>query len=1052
MRTSYRLLCLLCLLLWGGGTAAQVSGPLFHRISLEQGLSDPRVTFITQDKYGFMWFGTNHGLNRYDGYNIKVYEQGTSGLSTNTITSLYCSRAGALYASDANGLWEYNYTSDHFERPKGTGSSVLNLKGHTVWMMAEDSYGRVYLGGPESFIRFTPAKALMEDMNELVHADGAITRISGLTFGKDGRLWITTQKRGFFVVDPANNTWAQLPHDSQYGYDSCCFAVHRSVFIDDTHLLLGQHSNGLSIFDTRSFSFTAQKGFLGMNDTIRFNSVYRLIKDYKGRIWAGTMYFGLVQYLPVTREIIQYKYDPFNPFSYGGYRVNALYEDREHNIWVGTGGYGVYRFHPDENHVRYFPWNPAGGQSPPGPEVLSAAIRDSVSAWIGTDKGPAIFNFRQGTFKALPYSNSYHPSLPGSNINFTYTDKAGKAWFASRSLGITSYDEQRSRFARYHKKEDFLTNARPDQLISKIPGDLVSTIAEHPDGNYIMLINKRIALFDEHKQRSRYGDDDSLEPLLRLKGITDLVRRGDELIIAMQAKEASSVVSYSFVTRQSRLLVRLDTTGKTDINSLQLMPDSSIAIASSNGIYVVQKAGNALKQYSWKEDKAHNNIRGIITGIEGYIWACTDRYIGCVNVQTGKWLWLNSSEGLKLTRLFGDALRLMPNGQILAGSGDGLFLIDPAAAVRERIHKPALVDFRVFNKPIHFALPLQEIKEIRLDHNQNFFSFSMSSLHFSEGGNIEYSYKLEGFDKDWQKAGSDRNAQYTSVPGGRYILRLRARSGVAEWEESPQQIRIIVAKPWWTTWLFRLAVILALLGAVAGIYYNRVRSIRKAAKLRTDYEVRLNELEMSALRTQMNPHFIFNCLNTINSFINSNQKTSANQYITRFAKLIRLILENSRKRRVSLASELEALVLYIQLEQLRFENRFDYTIDLADNVDQDNVEVPPLVLQPFVENSILHGILPKAGNGHIQITITQTDNAICYSIEDNGVGRAAAKRRDEEGVLKKESHGMDITMKRIELFNREYRFTDNVIITDLQSDGFASGTRVQIPLALVEGF
>ena len=1050
MRAAYLLPALMLFL--SLRVAAQGDEPLFHRISLEQGLSDARVSAIVQDKYGYMWFGTANGLNRYDGYNIKVYTEGESGLHNNTITTLFCSRAGTLYAGDGDGLLEYNYTTDRFARPKGTDSSNLNKKGFYVSLMAEDAAGFIYVGCTEGFFRYNPQKASIEDLNKVLNTSGKIRRISGLTFGKDGRLWVTTQKEGFFVINPATNTWSEIPHDRQYGHDSCCYAIHRTLFLDDDHLLLGQHSYGFTILDTRTMTFNAQQGMMGKNDSVRFNAIYRLIKDYKGRIWGGTAYFGLIQYLPQTKGIIQYKNDPFNPYSYGGYRVFALYEDREHNIWVGTGGYGIYRFHPDKGGIRYFPWNPIGASSPPGPEVLSAAVRDSSSAWIGTDMGPGIFNARNGTFKAFRYVNAYSASLPGTNINYVYPDKRGKVWFASRFLGITRFDESSQQFVRFHKNEENLIRRQAPPLRQPLPGDYINTVAEDPWGDLLLLISRRITLFDPQTGNSRYGTTDSSEELLRLKDVDDIISQGDRLIIAIQSKKGSRVLSYSFATKTSTTLAVLDSAGKMHINSLQIMPDGNVAAATSEGIFTIRSVGGILGHYTWNADATHNNILGIVTGLPGVIWACTDRHIGRLDLRKNAWQWLGSSEGLKPTRFFGDAFRLLPDGHIVAGCGDGLFLINPAGLSNSTTQAPVLVDFKVSGKTLTLPAPLQDIREISLSHEQNFFSFGMSTLHFGESSNTEYSYKLEGFDRDWQPAGSDRIGQYTGVRGGSYTLLLRARSGTAAWVESPNKVRIIIAKPWWGTWTFRIGLLLVLIGIVAGIYFYRVKGIRKEARLRSEYEIRLNELEMSALRTQMNPHFIFNCLNTINSYINSNQKTQANHYITRFAKLIRLILENSRQRRVPLSKELEALQLYLQLEALRFENRFTWSVDVDEALDVDNIEVPPLVLQPFVENAILHGILPRPGSGNISVRIFPKGKLIEYIVEDDGIGRKEAKKRSAEGALQKESHGMAITEKRIELFNREHEIEAAVIVDDLEKDGVATGTRVTIPLALVEGF
>lgn len=740
--------------------------PVFHRISLEQGLSDSRVSSITQDKHGFMWFGTAAGLNRYDGYSIKVYEEGSGGLTANGISALYCSKAGRLYAGDGQGLLEYDYAADSFRRPRGTDSARLNTKGYQINLMAEDALRRIYLGCVrEGFHRYDPRTGLIEDLNKVLSAP-RIAHVSGLTFGKDGRLWITTQKQGFFVVNPANNTWQEIPQPIYKGIlDTCCGAVHRTVFIDDDRLLLGQHSMGLIIYNTRTLSFTRHNGILGQNDSVRFNAVYRLIKDYRGRIWAGTAYFGLAQYLPATDDVIQYKYDPYNPSSYGGYRVSALYEDREHNIWVGTGGYGVCRFHPDKAVARYFPWYPLGDRTPPGPEVLSSGAHDSAAVWVGTDRGPALFDFHRGTFKSFRYESSYNPERPGSNINYIYRDRRGYVWMGSRSLGLSKYDPRSNTFYRYRKTGDAPYNDYGKHLRGELPGNVVRTVAEDPAGNLLLLIDHRIAIFDPATAVCRYHNTDTSLPLLRLKGVTDFLATPQGLVYSTDTGGVAQVFRYNFGTGASTLLAKL--TGedpRPTLNRLYVLRDGTLAAATTNGIFLIGKEGGIIRHHVWDGPGRKNRIVGLAQdAADERLWVCTDRHIGSLHLGTGHWRWLGAADGLKPTRFFGDAFRVLPNGRLLVGSSDGIFVVNTsqistgAAAVRP----PVLVDFSVSGKPFPLAAPLQDLREIRLKHNQNFFSFGMSTLSFGEGVATEYGYKLEGFDRDWQTAGPDRRGQYT---------------------------------------------------------------------------------------------------------------------------------------------------------------------------------------------------------------------------------------------------------------------------------------------------
>lgn len=257
----------------------------------------------------------------------------------------------------------------------------------------------------------------------------------------------------------------------------------------------------------------------------------------------------------------------------------------------------------------------------------------------------------------------------------------------------------------------------------------------------------------------------------------------------------------------------------------------------------------------------------------------------------------------------------------------------------------------------------------------------------------------------------------------------------------------------WKTWWFKSIILLLAIALVFLAYGFRVKQIQKKEKMRSDYEIQINELENSSLRSQMNPHFIFNSLNTINSFINRNEGAKANQYITRFSKLMRLILDHSRRRKITLADELNVVDLYIQVERTRFDNKFDYRINIAPDIDPASIEISPLILQPFVENAIIHGLLPLQKGGLLQINIQRKDKILLCTIEDNGVGREKAMHYKQLSPEKRKSHGLEVTLKRIELFNKSHNIYVPVIVTDLiDRYNAAIGTKVEIGLAWDESF
>jgi len=216
-------------------------------------------------------------------------------------------------------------------------------------------------------------------------------------------------------------------------------------------------------------------------------------------------------------------------------------------------------------------------------------------------------------------------------------------------------------------------------------------------------------------------------------------------------------------------------------------------------------------------------------------------------------------------------------------------------------------------------------------------------------------------------------------------------------------------------------------------------------------EKELFDVQQKALQLQMNPHFIFNSLNAIQSFVIGNNTDKAIHYLSKFSQLMRLILTNSRESSIPIKDELKAVEYYMDIEKLRFDNKFDYNISVDRNIDDEFMEIPPMVIQPLVENAILHGLVHSAEKGHIRIELELQNNFIFCTIEDNGIGRVkAAEIRDASGI-KRKSRGMLITRERLEILNKQNKEKLAIKVIDLQDDhGNPSGTRVEINILYLE--
>jgi hypothetical protein len=401
------------------------------------------------------------------------------------------------------------------------------------------------------------------------------------------------------------------------------------------------------------------------------------------------------------------------------------------------------------------------------------------------------------------------------------------------------------------------------------------------------------------------------------------------------------------------------------------------------------------------------------------------------------------------------------NGDFVIGKATGFYTLSPDDVLKET-RPPQIVvsNFIVFGKQEKAGENniLKKIapgsKEISLNYNENVFSLEFAAIHYGKPEDNRHMYMLEGYDKGWHKAGFDRKISYYNVPPGRYVMKLKASNNRGRWVE--QDTDIIISPAWWNTWWFRIVAAFTVFASFYAIIRSRVQSRFKSQLQRSENEKQLSalqhkttELEMYALRSQMNPHFIFNSLNSINRFILQNNKDLASEYLTKFSKLVRLIFHNSQTALITIDSEMEALQLYLELEALRFDYHFDFNIAIQQDLDISALKVPPLIIQPFVENAIWHGLMHKEEKGHIEIGLIVENDLLVCRIKDDGIGRKKAAELKGNSKNTHKSMGMRITADRIALLQRQKLIHNTIQINDLVlADGSAGGTEIIIKLPL----
>ncbi|HHH52993.1 MAG TPA: hypothetical protein ENK91_04990, partial [Bacteroidetes bacterium] len=405
------------------------------------------------------------------------------------------------------------------------------------------------------------------------------------------------------------------------------------------------------------------------------------------------------------------------------------------------------------------------------------------------------------------------------------------------------------------------------------------------------------------------------------------------------------------------------------------------------GMIVFQENQDSIIKISKDNNIQSNRIYEFEKDDNGNIWAATGLGLIVLRPDTYQFVMsLNQKDGLienNLGMYWGSAFKKLLSGDMFIG-GHGFFTIfNPDSVLQKDIHvfKLKLESLTINGKVKHFDKIIDKKERIILNHNENDLLFEFANLDFNKKSNQKYKYRLIGYDDKWHLT-TQNQLTFNKIPPGKYKLELGLVDG-----SGIKSLSIDVIPSWWQTWWFKLLLVIFLLGIVYFFISKRIEYIKDKEKLKSKYERKMLETEMKMLQSQMNSHFLFNTLNSIKNYIIKNETREAANYLTTFSGLIRNILNNSSQKFISLQSELEALEQYLNLELLRFDNKFKYEILIDDTIDVATVKVPPLLLQPFVENAIWHGLLHKDKKGKITIEIKKEKNQIKYIITDNGIGR-----------------------------------------------------------------
>lgn len=1011
-------------------------------IRYEKGLSQNTVQCILQDRFGFLWFGTWDGLNKFDGYNYTVFNE-ESGLSNQNIQAIVEDRDGLLWIGTEDGLNCYDRETKEIEIFLHDYRNQNSLISNRVRTLMADTENNIWIGTNRGISVFNKNTRQFKNYQHIINDQNSLSSswINDIFQDSKGNIWIATY-RGLNRYLPKRDAFQQMKSGSTF---SCLAnaALLSVKEINDQTLVVGGLS-GLFFVNFKSNSCRHYTSLPGLNDAATPSVINTLFVDNEGLLWIGTDGQGVAVYNPNSVEFVHFSNDPSDRTSLSNNRVYSIYQDRTGILWIGTFN-GLNKYDRNSSKFRHHYRDPDEKQALRHNVVFGFFEDVDGNIWVGTEKGLSVFNPKTGKYSDLYFNTPIDKQkLNNKLIRCVFLDEHGNYWIPSRT-GLHKYNKESGNIKLY-------TANRDDP--GAIAGNSVWKLAHDTSGNLWIATERGLSryLYDSDNFISYYHNPSYPESLPD-NCVYDLLL-DDYGTLWIATKEGLCFFNEeknSFTQPIKEVYPHLKN------NQLRIQ---NISKDNNYNIWIGTMGGGLLrynintryvKIYTEKDGLPNNVVYRPVIDDEDNLWVPTNKGIAKFNIANESFTAYDFKDGLQSNEFNLGASLKASSGMLYFGGMNGFNEFHPNE-IRMNNKPPTLVisGFRVFNQLVKNEL--FDNDTIILNHSDNFFSFEFSALDYANPSKNQYRYFLENFERDWTlTTASNRVVAYTNVPPGTYVFRMKGSNNDGIWNEEGIAVTVIITPAWYATLWFRA------LAAAIGVFliwlviYSRIKRIKRKHTIEKkvlEIEKQYYDLEQKALRLQMNPHFIFNTLNSIQSYVVNNEPDKAIAYMAIFARLMRQILSNSSLSYIALKDEITALQYYIEIEKLRFEEKFDHKLIIEKNIDDEFIGIPPMIIQPYVENAIIHGLMHLPEKGLLTIEIKMNKKSITCIIEDNGVGRERSMKIASQSGITRKSRGMMITRQRLELLNR-YQEKDEfkVTIVDLvKDDNQPAGTRVELQI------
>ena len=981
---------------------AQETKLVFDHINLPE-FKDNSVFCMVQDKEGFLWFGTNNGLYKYDGYKATHYEYdpaNKNSILTGAIRTLMFDKMGNLWIGiRGTGVCKMDIKDEKISRfVYNVKNPDQSISSNNVLSLGEDKLGNIWIGTEDSGVTmYNPQVKTFRSYN--IHNSVLISN-SIIKFFNDRNhgFHIGTHGGGLYLYDFASKKLIRDPRQELYHYSYDLISTledkHGFTWITTPKNILKFESNSGKLINSFSINYNNAKKNIGGS------YVY---EDRDGIIWV-TSNNGTGLYKIEGNNIIHIRNLEPDSRTLSSNLVNCVFEDQAGIIWIGTSkGVNKLGYLQKRGLIRNFgmPMERFANEY-----SIRAVFKDKDNIiWAGSSGGGLLKIYPDGRidkFKFLADSNIY-----GYNYINAILELDGHLWICS-PRGLFDFDKHSEKFVRSYFSEKNPIRKVHSQYFS------IWSVAAGFDKGYLLVGVRDSGLFylnlvsgKADKYINIRNDSNSL-PSNTIWGIyTDKNKN-----IWLCTDEGLSQASY----KSGKLFLKNYTSDENSATKLHahhiwgILEDKKgdFWISSTDGGlgHFYRKLG-LFSNYTTKDNLPSNSITGMLEDEKGRIWVSTINGI-CVfdEMQEKGLVTYNISNGLS-----GNCFNYKScwggwDHHMIFGSTEGITDID-ASNITMSNFNPNLT-ITLFDVVYKYSLAdIISGKSITLPYKENSFAIEFASLDFTNPEKNNFAYRLEGLDTSWTYSKTRHYVSYSDLAPGHYIFHLKGTNSDGHWSQKNFIYHIYIVPPFWRRWWF---VTLAFIVLISIIYFSVAGTIRR----RTQKKLALLA-QLTSLRAQLNPHFIFNALNSIQHFINSNEKIIANSFLSKFASLIRSTLENSSKETISIQEELDFLKIYTDLESVRLDKKVDFIFQLDKSIDPKNMRIPPMLIQPIIENSIIHGLVALQHHGEIVVNFRAENKQLFITVKDNGIGRERAKELNEGKHVKHVSTGSKLVMERLSL-------------------------------------